>query len=43
MSSAATPAELNTMARRVIDRDHHMTLGTSGGSARRRLGPLPVR
>jgi nitroimidazol reductase NimA-like FMN-containing flavoprotein (pyridoxamine 5'-phosphate oxidase superfamily) len=40
MTSAATPGELNTMARRVIDTNHYMTLGTSDSDCRPRLSPV---
>lgn len=40
MSSGAIPSELNTMARRVIDRNCYMTLGTSDRDCRPRLSPV---
>lgn len=40
MSSAAIPRGLNAMARRVIDGNHYMTLGTSDRDCRPRLSPV---
>jgi nitroimidazol reductase NimA-like FMN-containing flavoprotein (pyridoxamine 5'-phosphate oxidase superfamily) len=40
MTGAATRSELNTMARRVIDANHYMTLGTSDDDGRPRLSPV---
>lgn len=40
MSSSATPGELDTIARRVIDTNHYMTLGTSESDHRPRLSPV---
>ena len=39
-AAAGTPADLNTLARRVIDTNHYMTLGTTDPGGRPRLSPV---
>jgi Pyridoxamine 5'-phosphate oxidase len=40
MSSGPIPSDLDAMARRVIDCNYYMTLGTSGRDCRSRLSPV---
>jgi len=40
MASRPDQAELNAMARRVIDANHYMTLATQDADGRPRLSPL---
>jgi hypothetical protein len=40
MNGTADPGELDAMARRVIDHNHYMTVGTSGRDRRPRLSPV---